>query len=134
MKPGSDLNWILNSKSDWKPNPCGKNIRIGTLNIIDGRANRLEIACKTMEEHNIDIGQLTKAKLNGAHRGFAYKYNVNTTKADNQSRWSGCSLLKRKIMAPGIVQTFWKKYHTEHLDHGKGKDYDCGGIYTSIRN
>ena len=40
---------------------------IGTLNIINGNVNRLELACATLDNIGIDIGLLTETKLNEYH-------------------------------------------------------------------
>ena len=51
-------------------------ITIGTYNIVDGRANRLELACKRLQRQGIDIGVLTETKVNGFHTVSAYGYHI----------------------------------------------------------
>ena len=59
-------------------------IHIGTLNILDGRGNRLEMACRTLQRHGVDIALLTETKLNGRHTGMSYGYEIMSTKCSNQ--------------------------------------------------
>ena len=40
-----------------------EDIRVGTLNITSGRGNRLEMVCKKLQRHEIDICMLTNTKL-----------------------------------------------------------------------
>ena len=72
-----------------------KNINIGTLNIIDGRSNRLELASWNLERHNVDICFLTETKLNGYHTSSTYGYDVVATKCSNPHQ-GGVALLYRK--------------------------------------
>ena len=44
-----------------------KGITIGTLNIVDGRGNRLELACRELQRHGVDIAVVTETKLCGFH-------------------------------------------------------------------
>lgn len=69
-------------------------ITIGTLNIVDGRGNRLEMACNRLLRHGVDIAVLTEAKLNGFHTSSAYGYNIVATKCKNQHQ-GGVALLYR---------------------------------------
>ena len=59
-------------------------ITIGTLNIVDGRGNRLEMACHELSRHNVDIAVITETKLNGYHTVSSYVYSIVATKTTNQ--------------------------------------------------
>ena len=52
-------------------------ITIGTLNIVDGRGNRLEMACHKLSRHNVDIAVIKETKLNGYHTVSSYGYSSN---------------------------------------------------------
>jgi hypothetical protein len=60
------------------------NIAIGTLNIVDGRGNRLEMACNRLARIGVDIAIITETKLNGHHTTSAYGYTIVATKCENQ--------------------------------------------------
>ena len=62
---------------------ASEEISIGTLNLIDGRGNRLELACRELEEHNVDVCIVTETKLNGYHTINLYGYNITAAKCDN---------------------------------------------------
>ena len=70
-------------------------IHIGTLNIIDGRGNRLELACKEVASYGIDIGILTETKLNGFHTFNSYGYQITVTKCENQHQ-GGVALIHKE--------------------------------------
>ena len=53
-----------------------KSINIGTFNIIDGRANRVKMACWHLDRHNVDICFLTETKLDGHHTTSTHKPRV----------------------------------------------------------
>ena len=72
-----------------------KSINIGTFNIIDGRANRIEMACWHLDRHNVDICFLTETKLNGHHTTSTYGYDVVATKCKNPHQ-GGVALVHRK--------------------------------------
>ena len=59
-------------------------ITVSTWNIVDGRGNRLELACNCLARLNIDIALLTETKLNGQHTVNSYGYSVFSTKCKNQ--------------------------------------------------
>jgi len=60
----------------------GKRIRLATYNIQSGRAGRLEMALRAMEQMNVDIGILTEAKLtDGVHTRYSSGYHVYATAA-----------------------------------------------------
>ena len=69
-------------------------ITIGTWNIINGRANRLEMACYKLNRHNVDIALLTETKLAGHHTSSAYGYAVSATKCENNNQ-GGVAFLHR---------------------------------------
>ena len=44
-----------------------EDIRVGTLNIMIGRGNRLEMVCKKLQRQELDVCMLTETKLCGYH-------------------------------------------------------------------
>ena len=57
-------------------------IRLATYNVRSGRAGRLEIALRAMEQMNVDLGILTEAKLtDGIYTRFSSGYHVVATDA-----------------------------------------------------
>ena len=58
-------------------------IRVGTLNIVSGRGNRLEMVCRKLRRYKIDICMLTKAKLCGYHTIKLSGFIVYVTKVKN---------------------------------------------------
>ena len=67
-----------NACGDKQEKPSG--INIGTLNIVDGRGNKLELACKTLRRLGLDIVVLTETKLNGYHTVSSYGFSIVATK------------------------------------------------------
>ena len=61
-------------------------IKLSTLNIIDGRGNRLELACKTLKDNDVDIGILIETKLNGKHTVSSYGYNIAATYCTSKNK------------------------------------------------
>jgi hypothetical protein len=82
-----------NEKKQKKPDAT--DITIGTLNLVDGRGNRLELACKAILRHGVDLCIATETKLNGFHTSAAYGYNIVATKCTNQHQ-GGVAILYRK--------------------------------------
>ena len=83
------------SKENYEKTSKVMNINIGTFNIIDGRSNRLEMACWSLDRHNVDICFLTETKLNGLHTSATYGYDVVATKCRNPHQ-GGVALVSRK--------------------------------------
>ena len=71
------------------------NITIGTLNLLDGRGNRLELACKELSNHGVDICITTEIKLKGFHTVKSYGYSITATKCKNVWQW-GVAIIYRK--------------------------------------
>ena len=64
-----------------QPKSLDTTLRLATLNIIDGRRNRLEAALCCMKMSNIDIGLLTETKLpESRHTTYHMGYRVESTK------------------------------------------------------
>ena len=63
--------------------PKVSGITICTWNIVDGRGNRLELACNRLNRLEIDVALLTETKLNGRHTVSSYGYSIVTTKCRN---------------------------------------------------
>jgi exonuclease III len=62
-------------------------IRIATFNIRSGRAGRLEMVLRAMNQMNVDIGILTEAKLtDGIHTRQSSGYHVYSTSARSHSK------------------------------------------------
>ena len=70
-------------------------ITVGTLNIVDGRNNRLEMACRELKRTGVDIAILTETKLRGYHTVSSYGYEIAATKAAKRNQ-GGVALLTRK--------------------------------------
>ena len=70
-------------------------IHIVTLNIMDGRGSRLQIACHEMERHGLDIVLLTETKLSGRHTTHSYGYDIIATKVTNQNQ-GGVAIISRQ--------------------------------------
>ena len=66
--------------------PKFSGITISTWNIVDGRGNRLELACERLQQLEIDIPILTETKLCGRHTIRSYGYNIIATKCANQNQ------------------------------------------------
>ena len=63
-----------------QPVSLASSLRLATLNIVDGRRNRLEAALRCMKMANIDIGLLTETKLpQSKHTKYAFGYRVDCT-------------------------------------------------------
>ena len=70
------------------------NITIGMYNIVDGRANRLKLACKRLQRQGVDIGILTETKVNGFYTVLAYGYHIWASKCENKHQ-GGIALIHR---------------------------------------
>ena len=70
-------------------------LNMGTINIMDGRGNRLELICHKVERHGIDIAILMETKLNGYHTVSSYGYSIMATKCSNQHQ-GGVAILARQ--------------------------------------
>lgn len=73
------LNGEIVGKNTFKEN-IQSTIKLSTLNIVDGRNNRLELACKTLKDNDVDIAVLTETKLEEKHTYTSYGYNISATK------------------------------------------------------
>ena len=62
---------------------------------MDGRGNRLEMACERLRRHGIEIAILTETKLVEYHTTFQYGYKITATKCENQHQ-GGVALLSKK--------------------------------------
>ena len=59
-------------------------ISMGTLNIRDGRSGNLEMACRRLQDLNMDIVMVTETKLShGKHTSLSYGYEVYGTNCNN---------------------------------------------------
>ena len=84
-----------------QPIPESTSLRLATLNIIDGRRNRLNAALRCMKQMNVDIGLLTETKLsNDRYTKSAEGYRVEGTKADVGK--GGVALVYRDSKAWGL--------------------------------
>ena len=87
-----------------QPIPEFASLRLATLNIIDGRRNRLNAALRCMKQMNVDIGLLTETKLsNDRYTKSAEGYRVEGTKADIGK--GGIALVYRDSKAWGLEST-----------------------------
>ena len=60
--------------------PQHEDIRVGTLNIVSGRGNRLEMACRKLGRYEIDVCILTETKLSGYHTVESGDFKIIATK------------------------------------------------------
>ena len=75
--------------------PTSGGMHIGTLNIIDGRSSRLQLACEQLRRHNLDLAVLAEAKLNGMHTTKWAGYEILATKCTNQHQGGVAIAAKR---------------------------------------
>ena len=72
-----------------------KGIHVGTLNIVDGRQNRLKLACHELRRHGVDIAIITETKLNGYHTVLSYGYSIVARRIANEHQ-GGVALAVRE--------------------------------------
>ena len=107
--PGSDTthdNTVddIQQTTTEQPIPESTSLRLATLNIIDGRRNRLNAALRCMKQMNVDIGLLTETKLsNDRYTKSAEGYRVEGTKADVGK--GGVALVYQDSKAWGLEST-----------------------------
>ena len=82
-------------RRDERKGPKQEYIRVGTLNIVSGRGNRLEMACRKLGRYEIDVCILTETKLNGHHTVESGDFKIIATKVTNTSK-GGVAMLYRK--------------------------------------
>ena len=75
--------------------PKHEDIRVGTLNIVSGRGNRLEMACRKLQRYKIDVCILTETKLSGYHTVELSDFKIFATKVTNKNK-GGVALLYQK--------------------------------------
>ena len=80
---------------DERKEPKHEYIRVGTLNIVSGRGNRLEMACRKLGRYEIDVCILTETKLSGYHMVKSGDFMIIATKVTNKSK-GGAAMLYRK--------------------------------------
>lgn len=73
-----------------------KRVSVGTWNILDGRGDRLELACQRLARHNLDIALVTETKLCGFHTTCAYRFNIHATRCGNQHQGSVALLVAHR--------------------------------------
>ena len=78
-----------------KSKPKCEDVRVGTLNIVSGRGNRLEMVCKKLRRYEIDVCILTETKLSGYHTVESSDFRIFATKVTNKSK-GGVAMLYRK--------------------------------------
>ena len=104
-------------------------LRIATLNIIDGRRNRLNAALRCMRGMNIDLGIITETKFNtDRYTKAAEGYKVVGTKAETGK--GGVALIYRDSKEWGLesTQTFGSNVIRTTLVSG-GKRWHIIGAY-----
>ena len=70
-------------------------IRIGTLNIVSGRSNRLEMVCKKLKRYEIDLCILRETKLSGFHTVESHDFRIFATKVKNKNKGGVAMLYQR---------------------------------------
>ena len=75
--------------------PTSDGMHIRTLNIIDGRSSRLQLACEQLRRYNLDLAVLAEAKLNGTHATKWASYEILATKCTNQHQGGVAIAAKR---------------------------------------
>ena len=91
----NNLSALVGDGTKVREDPKFTGVTIGTWKIVDGRGNRLEMACKQLQRHGIDIALLTETKLNGCHTSHAFEYDIFATKCEGQNQ-GGVALAFRK--------------------------------------
>ena len=71
---------------DERKKPKHEHIRVRTLNIVSGRGNRLEMACRKLGRYEIDVCILTETKLIGYHTVKSGDFRIFATKVTNKSK------------------------------------------------
>jgi hypothetical protein len=105
-------------------------IRIGTYNIMNGRAGNLEGALWAMLKMNMDIVLLTETKLtNDQHTKKAFGYDVILTKTRSKAQ-GGVALIYREseYWTVESVKHFGSDVISCQLETGQ-KRYSCVGGY-----
>ena len=82
-------------RRDERKGPKQEYIRVGTLNIVSGRGNRLEMACRKLGRYKIDVCILTETKLSRHHTVKSGDFKIIATKVTNTSK-GGVAMLYRK--------------------------------------
>ena len=104
-------------------------IRIGTLNIVSGRSNRLEMVCKKLKRYEIDLCILTETKLSGFHTVESHDFKIFATKVKNKNKGGVAMLYQRRenfhIESP---KCYGENIIKANLIHG-GKRTVIIGIY-----
>ena len=75
--------------------PQHEDIRVGTLNIVSGRGNRLEMACRKLGRYKIDVCILTETKLNGYHTVESSDFKIFAMIVPNKNK-GGVAMLYQK--------------------------------------
>ena len=110
------------------PIPIVPSFRLATLNIMDGRRNRLNAAIRCMEQANIDVGLLTETKLStDMYTKSAMGYTVSATKAVGMS--GGVALVHRQGKGWGLesIRSFGPNVIRATLVSGQRRWYIIGG-------
>ena len=69
---------------------------MGTLNICDGCSGNLEMACRRIQDLNMDIVMVTETKFShGRHTSLSYGYGVYGTNCNNTNS-GGVAIVVRK--------------------------------------
>jgi exonuclease III len=65
----------------------GKNVKVATFNIINGRTGNTEVALRAIAQVNVDIAICTETKLTGdRYTKYSHGYEVITTTAKSLAR------------------------------------------------
>jgi hypothetical protein len=73
--------------SNRQGDPSKGKIRLATLNIISGRAERLVSAARAMQQMNVDLAILTEAKITDeCYTRHSFGYEIRTSKASSSSQ------------------------------------------------
>ena len=91
-------------------------MHIGTFNIMDARGSRLQLACRQLLQHHLDIALLTETKLNGMHTSKWDGYEIQATRCANQHQGGAAIAAK--------TSRFW------HLE--EAKRYGPNAIKTTL--
>ena len=71
-------------------------IRVGTLNIVSRRGNRLEMVCRKLGRYKIDICILKETKLSAYHTVKSNEFKIFATKVKNKNKGGVAMLYQRR--------------------------------------
>ena len=96
---------------------------------MEGRDSRLELVCKELDNHAVDICIVMETKLSGYHTCNLYGYNITATRCSNKHQ-GGVAIVCRKISSWHIEgkRSYGQNVLKVTLVHGR-KQATILGVY-----